>query len=696
MRRADPDASPVKRLLGALQLRGDAAGDPIAQTLHALMLIVLALTTTHVSIALVNFHNKMLIVLTGFPLVFTPAATLALLRRNAVRAAGVVYLVGMWVAFTNIIVINGGIRYTGWAIYMALAVSAAWLFGYRAALWMAGSGVACMLAMAILENEGMAPPRLLPGTPMGVWMLMIESTVMGVMPVSQVLSRYREALGRSQRAEAELKIHQQRLEELVDQRTAELVEARDQAQAASRAKSIFLAHMSHELRTPLTAILGYSALLCDDPGLAERHRKDLRVVSRSGEHLLSLIDDVLDVAKIEAGRMVVRTESFALQQLVRTSVELMRPAAEGKGLTLELRQSPGVPTFIRSDPGKLRQILLNLLGNAVKFTSRGGITVIVDASIGTDRTTLLLEVTDTGVGIPAEEQARIFSPFVQVGGWGSQKGTGLGLAISRSFAELLGGSVTVESAPDKGSVFRVELPVEVTEEAAAGGADEAHPRAVGLTPGQPPLRVLIVEDQEENRAMLARILSEVGFEVRAAVDGESALDLFLTWPPHFVWMDLRLPGIGGVETARLIRERPGGAEVKIAALTASALSVRRDDALASGLDDLIRKPYRREEILDCMARLTGVRYRYEEGPAQTEARPAALDAIAGIPAAVREELLEAVVGLDPEPISAAIRRVSECDPTLGSALDAYARRLEFSKIYAALNPPTSTTSGRRA
>ncbi|MFL6446960.1 MAG: ATP-binding protein [Bryobacteraceae bacterium] len=675
--------------LSGLRLRGDALRDPTAQTLHILMLLLLLVLAIHVGIAEFINPHKLLITLLGIPMIFTPVTALVLLRMNHIRAAGVVYLTGMWVAFTAIIALNGGIHHIALAVYIALAVSAAWLFGYSAALWTAGASALATLIMAILETENVGPVHLhsLPGTAFGVWMLMMESTLMGVVPVTLVLSSLRRALEQSQRDQAELKLHKQHLEELVQQRTAELVEARDQAETANQAKSAFLANMSHELRTPLNAILGFSKLVQGDPQLPERDRKDLDIVNRSGEHLLSLIDDVLDMAKIEADRVVVEKTSFDLHDVLCESVELMRPRAEEKGLRLVLRQSPLVPRFARTDARKLRQVLINLIGNAVKYTTEGGIVVSAEAQEAGNMLTLTLEVTDTGVGIAPEDQARIFDPFVQGGLQGRQKGTGLGLAITRAFVQFMGGSVGVESMPGEGSSFRIELPIERAEESAIVAPELRRKAVIGLEPGQPEYRILIVEDKTENWMLLERILQSVGFKVRVAGTGEESVNLFALWQPHFIWMDVRLPGISGVEAALRIREHDTGSKVKIAAVTSSAFFMERNAVLAAGLDDFLRKPYLVAEIFDCMARHLGVRYIYE-APSPTSDRDdpvnLAPEHLAALSPAVRVELEHAVISLDGDRIILLASQISEQSPSLGRALAQLAGISAYTPILQAL------------
>ena len=471
----------------------------------------------------------------------------------------------------------------------------------------------------------------------------------------------------------EIERHRHHLESLVDERTTALLIAKEAAEAANRAKSVFLANMSHELRTPLNAILGFSSMMRIDPQLTAAQVENLDIINRSGEHLLALINDVLEMAKIEAGRVQIRLAAFDLGTMIRDVVDMMRLRAEQKALSLQLDQASEFPRVIRGDEARLRQVLVNLIGNAVKFTHTGGVTLRLGVRHN-DRQDLLIEVEDTGPGISPQDQERIFRPFVQLAEGAEQKGTGLGLAITKQFVELMGGRVAVESTLGRGSVFRVELPVELADFPAG---QPLEPRdVVGLAPGQPACRIMIVEDQRENQLLLSRLMAAIGLETRVADNGEQCVRLFQEWHPDLIWMDRRMPVMDGPEAARRIRRLPDGGKVKIVAVTASAFKEQQQEMLDAGMDDFVSKPYRFGEIYECLARQLRLKYVYRAAAAETPASPVTLTAVA-LPAALRLELREALERLDSERIAALLDQVGEVHRELGDALSRLAKGFDY-------------------
>jgi signal transduction histidine kinase/ActR/RegA family two-component response regulator len=592
------------------------------------------------------------------------------------------------------IVLTGGIQSVGLMVYATLPISAAWLIGYNATLWTAGVCVAGSLAAALLEMGGVGPWGYARGRPLGLWFLLVEATVMATVPVAQMLKILKEALAESRLAETALRKRQAYLEETVQLRGVELALARDQAQAANQAKNVFLANMSLEMRAPLNTVLGFSNNLRRDPASSPEQRKDLDVIRRCGEHLRQLVDDVLDVARTEAGRAVVVNENVDLDDLVRGIKDIMVLRAEEKGLQLSYFQSPGCPCMVRTDAAKLRQVLINLLGNALKYTEHGSVMLrsMASPADSPERCLLRFEVEDTGIGIAAEDQARIFEPFVQVGQLVTRKGAGLGLTISKKFVELMGGSISVKSALGKGSTFRVEIPGELVMDSPEPETEGAWRQVICLAPSQPDYRILIVEDQRENSLLLQRLLEGVGFRIQVAEDGADGVEMFRTWRPQFIWMDVRMPVVSGLETARIIRTMPGGKAVKIVALSASVLDHEREQVLDAGPDDFVGKPYRAEDIFQCMARHLGVQYLYRE-PSISGVEPALAsqtEAFKALPEELRFQLSDALIALDVRRIAGLIQRVSERDPVLGSLLAGCADRLAYTPILRALGAENSS------
>ena len=674
---------------GLLRLRGPLAADPTARTLHVLLAGVLAFDVVSYVVQRPFSPNKPVSMWNLFLLLAGMIGALVLLRRGALKAASITYLTTLWIYATIVIRVAGGIRTFGGAYYLALPILAAWLLGYRAALWNVALSLGAALLFAIVESIGFW--HFPTPTPFGAWIHLTQATIVAAVPVAHTLRRLRAALSESRRTQDELEQYRDRLEDLVKQRTAELVEARNQAEAArnnaeqaNRAKSVFLANMSHELRTPLNAIMGFSRLLRDG-GASEQQRRDLDIINRSGEHLLALINNILDIAKIEAGRAELSMAPCDLESMVEDVTDLMRVRASEKNLALAMAKSGEVPRYVQTDGERLREVLINLLGNAVKYTERGAITLRIEsAPYGASGLVLLrFEVEDTGIGIAAEDQHRIFDPFEQAARVRGQKGTGLGLAITREIVQLMGGRIAVESSPGKGSCFRMEIPVAPVEDFQPGAPRGE--RVAGLEPGQPAHRVLVVDDEQENWMVLDRLLQTAGFQVRVAENGEQAVNYFREWRPHFIWMDLRMPVMDGMEAAARIRASGGGGDVKIAAVTASGFESQRAEVLASGFDDYVRKPYRSEEIFDCMARHLGVRYRHETPEQSPPPLKLSSDDIAALPLDVQQELRDAITSLNSKTIARAIERVNESNPALATALARLSATFSYTAIIEAMD-----------
>ncbi|MEG4454063.1 ATP-binding protein [Microcoleus sp. N9_A1] len=526
------------------------------------------------------------------------------------------------------------------------------------------------------------------------------------------------------------------LEQRVQERTAELAIAKDKAEVANQAKSTFLANMSHELRSPLNAILGFSQLMTRSQTLSPEHQENISIVSSSGEHLLTLINNVLDLSKIESGRTTLNPHKIDLYRLLNDLEDMFQLKADDKHLQLVFDRSPDVPPYIEADELKLRQILINLLNNSLKFTHEGGVAVRVSKqSLGTNQQTegsnfehsegskntensaingikisqfsqsnnqiivtpnddsastssffLHFEVEDTGSGIATNELDDLFEPFVQTKtGKDSQEGTGLGLPISRKFVELMGGEMSVSSAVGKGSNFKFDIQV-IAVDAADIESPKPRRNVIALVPNQHTYRILIVDDKPLNRQLLIKILSPLGFELKEATNGQEAIEIWDSWEPHLIWMDMRMPVMDGYEATQYIKGTLKGQATAIIALTASVLEEERAVILSAGCDAFMRKPFREADIFDAMHKHIGVRYIYED-PGQTNLsaikegdRGMTATDFVKLPDSLVADLKLAILNADMDLIDTLIEQIRLKDAVTAGAIATCIENFEYDKV----------------
>ncbi len=482
------------------------------------------------------------------------------------------------------------------------------------------------------------------------------------------------------RNEAELQDYREHLEDLVKQRTEELTVARDQAEAANRSKSVFLANMSHELRTPLNAVIGFSQLMDRDATLSATQRRNLEIINSSGTHLLTLINDVLELSKIESGKMQMTIDEVSVAELSHQVGDMMRMRAEQAGLALVV-EVPDTPRLVMLDAVKLRQVLLNLLSNAIKFTPAGEVVLRLAASpAGDGKVRLEFSVSDTGIGISAADQQRIFRPFEQAATGLQHGGTGLGLTISRQYVQMMGGELTVDSAPGKGSRFGFAVVAAVSD---AVGMKRGG-RVAGVDPADRGRRILVADDRTETRLLVRSLLTPLGFDVAEVADGVLVNDAIDDFQPELIFMDWRMPGVDGLEATRRVRARSGIRQPKIVMLTANALAESRQEALAAGADDFMSKPYEDGELYAMLEKHLAVRFEYEAA-ADAGAKSALPELTAADLESISAEhltcLFEAALSLNHEKIATALIAVERENPELAGRLGELAAAANYRLLW---------------
>ncbi len=471
---------------------------------------------------------------------------------------------------------------------------------------------------------------------------------------------------------------------------AVLVKAKLEAETANKSKSVFLANMSHEIRTPLNAIIGFSQLLNHDKHLTDTQKEYNLSIIRAGEHLLALINDILELSKVEAGRVVLNPSNIDLHALIEDIHLIFKERAQSKHLQFIFETADNLPRFVLVDESKLRQIFINLIGNAVKFTDEGGVAVRVSfAKADDDTNRLIVEIQDTGTGIPENEINDLFKHFVQTSsGIKKGSGTGLGLALSRELAIIMGGNITVSSEIGIGSLFTFY--VEMKEGKMEAMESKTTKRVIGMDKNQKNYRILVVDDKQENLKVAVNLLKLVGFETNEAVDGLDAITKFEQWNPHLILMDMRMPVMDGYEATRRIKSTEKGKQTPIVALTASTFEEEKKKTKTLGMQGYIHKPFRESELFGTIGKILGIKYIYEDTTLLPPAKyhnddKAIAKDISKLPNSLILLMQNAVAVADLDLLIELINSIESDNPELAHQLMTLARNYDYNYLNKILN-----------
>jgi len=627
------------------------------------------------------------------PLLVLPGLVTLARKRIALKAKIALLLFFLFSTGTVVLAARSNIG-IGFSYFFSAGIIATILYGRQAGINALAAGLVIAVAFGVLVSQGLLQIDLSFTsffTSPSSWIFTVITFFMMFFTIISGLQRFygslMDAVENLERRIAErtdyidtinknlqVEIHEHKKSE------AMLEVAKAEAERANNARTNFFSGMSHEIRTPLNAILGYSQILMHDRSLSGESHREIETINASGEHLLSLINQVLEMSKIESGKTEASIESCSVTAVLRELKNMFAMSASKKGIEFSVDIPANLPASVLTDESKLKQILINLIGNAIKFTETGSVKVEV-ALIADAPDRLAFKVSDTGGGIAPEDILKIFRPFEQTDAGRSKGGTGLGLPISQKYCQLLGGELEIQSELGAGTSFSfsIDAPSHVAEAA----ADEIEARIDGILKGTAP-RVLVVDDRETNRDILAKILEPLGFPTAQAANGAEALELIESWNPGIILLDLVMPEMSGKDLIRIIRTDPAKDRVRIIVITASVLDNESENVLKIGADAFIRKPFREKVVLEAIGKLADLEYSYadaDEAPGYRQDEEAALAArFAALPRDLSSTLSDSIKSGDLEEVKALADSVAEVDAALAEGIRKMAENFQIKRL----------------